>query len=435
MIDFSRRKRRSQDNVGPLPATTARSGEFQLIDLPAGMEGIATPPTATLPGQFAVPLTSDAASLAQRAYQYGRTVVMRDMPVDIEERLNKAEVDPIWHDAGKFIKATSHMAENGVTEIFNLPAPDLKQFKLSKSVAATLWMRGHLFGNSDWSQLKATCATRFTAEEIRLLTSATEALARDQSAAHYLATLQLLNEVFPTVKPGSQQQQNEGDEEQDNPVPTELLNNLNDYIQLVGSDSPTWAPIFNHGLPLINKVRPTKKLERRRIPGYFGGFRFPHRALLPSGDGMCFAYRTHTVGGTILMDVSGSMELDHDDLQTLIDICPTIQLACYSEERGSHKTRGRLVTAIKDGRAVDVTHLRESFGECNVCDGPALEWLIRQREPRIWISDGYVNGLGSVNGMNLIAESLALVRKGHIQRFENIKEFVGKYKLQKETTQ
>jgi len=59
-------------------------------------------------------------------------------------------------------------------------------------------------------------------------------------------------------------------------------------------------------------------------------------------------------------------------------------------------------------------------GGGNIVDGPALEWLAAQAEPRIWISDGVVTGVNDVDYAALSAEALRVQMTGRIGRLDNL---------------
>ena len=95
-------------------------------------------------------------------------------------------------------------------------------------------------------------------------------------------------------------------------------------------------------------------------------------------------------GGSVLIDVSGSMSLDAKDIDRIIADAPGATLVAIYSGRGNE---GELRVVVREGRRSGVGGL-EPFGGANVVDVPALEWLAKQRAPRVWISDGGVTGCG-----------------------------------------
>lgn len=132
-----------------------------------------------------------------------------------------------------------------------------------------------------------------------------------------------------------------------------------------------------------------------------------------STDGRVFARKTRRPGtlqkGTVLIDVSGSMNIETADIAALVERLPQATIAIYS---GDGK-RAWIVVVAKNGRRVaDIDGPDVPRNGGNTCDGPALLWLSRQDSPRIWICDGFVTGRGD----NFIdpAECAAIMQAGQI---------------------
>lgn len=101
-------------------------------------------------------------------------------------------------------------------------------------------------------------------------------------------------------------------------------------------------------------------------------------------------------GGTLLIDVSGSMGWAWEITKQLIESTPAMTIAVYS---GQHD-HGHLTIIAKDGRLTPKDWVPSSMGHGsnNTIDGPALAWLARMPRPRVWFSDGEVHGTRQVNG-------------------------------------
>jgi len=105
-------------------------------------------------------------------------------------------------------------------------------------------------------------------------------------------------------------------------------------------------------------------------------------------DGRIFA-TTHTerVGGSVLIDVSGSMHLPFSLIADWLRKTPLATVAIYS----GHTTTGTLTLLAAKG--MRVSHMPCSTGGGNIIDGPALQWLSKQPKPRVWVSDGETTGV------------------------------------------
>jgi hypothetical protein len=129
-------------------------------------------------------------------------------------------------------------------------------------------------------------------------------------------------------------------------------------------------------------------------------------------DRKVFGYKKPEYGGTILIDCSGSTFLSPEMIHALVHALPDAQIALYSGAR----TTGILRIVADRGRITDDRLLDRPSAPGNVIDGPALEWLGRQRGPRIWISDEAVTGKFDARAAELTRQAHDLVRWGRIHR-------------------
>lgn len=133
-------------------------------------------------------------------------------------------------------------------------------------------------------------------------------------------------------------------------------------------------------------------------------------------DGRVFCRTRRYKGGTVLVDVSGSMHFTTEDLERIVASAPATTVAVYS---GRGKA-GVLTVVAQKGRMATASSLRlaQSHGNGNIIDGPALGWLSTQPIPRIWVSDGMVTGVGDQNSIDLGADAQLICRKGKIRRVD-----------------
>jgi hypothetical protein len=117
-------------------------------------------------------------------------------------------------------------------------------------------------------------------------------------------------------------------------------------------------------------------------------------------------------GGSVLIDTSGSMRLDSDDIDAILAASHGVALvAIYS----GIDEQGELRVVARDGRRAASEKL-VPFGGGNIVDLPALEWLARQPRPRIWVSDGGVTGIGDRGSPELRARCDDAADAGRIRR-------------------
>lgn len=158
--------------------------------------------------------------------------------------------------------------------------------------------------------------------------------------------------------------------------------------------------------------------KRNHSEGFI--FASPHRILT---DKLCFKQKIKKkFKGTILIDVSGSMGWSEKRLLSLVEKIPAATISCYS----GHGAYGDLYIVAKNGFVINEL---PNFGDMNVIDIPALEWLAQQSFPRIWIGDGGISGVddstladGWRKYFELIVTEYNIVRYGNEQKFlENYK--------------
>lgn len=193
-----------------------------------------------------------------------------------------------------------------------------------------------------------------------------------------------------------------------------------------GMDIPPWGQMRKRALSM------TKRAIRhsfRHRPCFIGAFRYPHRALIPAMDGRAWHAKLPGLGGTVLLDKSGSMSISEAQLVELLRRSPLATIAVYSGG-GEHDSRGlsmgHLTVLAKEGRYA-AERSWPTFPGANVVDGPALRWLARQARPRVWISDGEVTGAsmgGEQNHPTLNLECLLICKMVGITQYHNIDAYL-----------
>lgn len=136
-------------------------------------------------------------------------------------------------------------------------------------------------------------------------------------------------------------------------------------------------------------------------------------------DGRCFAHRTKQVGGSLLIDGSGSMSLSPEDVRQILEVAPVAWVAIY----GASVKKGA-VKILADKGTVVAPEDMTSPGGCNVIDGPALRLLAQQSRPRIWICDGRVTGVGDQCAFQNTVECAKICDDANIRRIETVTEAV-----------
>jgi hypothetical protein len=122
----------------------------------------------------------------------------------------------------------------------------------------------------------------------------------------------------------------------------------------------------------------------------------------------------------VLIDASGSMQLESKDLKEILHNAPGCTVGVYS----GNNVDGVLRILAQAGRQVDERWITAPAGGANVIDGPALQWLSKQPKPRIWVSDGQVTGKNDCSGAVNHLECLCLTRRHQIVRRDKVADGV-----------
>lgn len=179
-----------------------------------------------------------------------------------------------------------------------------------------------------------------------------------------------------------------------------------------------WGDMIIHTPPLSVNLQSRIKGARAYRPSDYGyNPKYINRYCI---DKKIFKQKQRVLGGTILIDASGSMQFDGHDLLEIMKLLPAVTIAMYN---GSYST-GDLRIIAKNGMRVNDEYIHSHVGRGNVVDGPALEWLATMPERRIWISDMYVFGKAGAgqSGANLVRDCLNIVTKNKIINLQNIDE-------------
>ncbi|MFM8562689.1 MAG: hypothetical protein ACKOCE_02200 [Acidimicrobiia bacterium] len=172
-------------------------------------------------------------------------------------------------------------------------------------------------------------------------------------------------------------------------------------------------------LPMTRPQRVDGRIGRRKRPSGIG--RHPRHLdrMLTDPDRRIFERRTRGNGGVVVIDQSGSMRLNADDLWRIIEAAPGCVIIGYSHGPGSDgipnvwvlADRGRVVETVPDGNGG------------NGVDGPALEFALKRRrasEPLIWVCDGYVTDRYDRASLQLTDECARLVAVHGIHQVHDV---------------
>ncbi len=155
-------------------------------------------------------------------------------------------------------------------------------------------------------------------------------------------------------------------------------------------DIPRWGELRVEKLPLTVLVPGT--IGKKRVPSNTG--RHPRRLhrYLTDPEMRIFDRTIKGVGGVMVLDCSGSMDLTKKQIREILQAAPGVTVLGYTD-RGANSPNA-WVLADK-GRMCEELPFT---GQGNGVDLPALEWGVahkqRSNSPVIWVSDGGVCGDG-----------------------------------------
>lgn len=206
-------------------------------------------------------------------------------------------------------------------------------------------------------------------------------------------------------------------------TPNELENeDVPDVAQIAKGRAGTFAKLIEDVIPKPNKV--DGRLGRKRMATNIGkNPRRIHRMLVDP-EARIFDKRARGRGGVVVIDQSGSMSLDTDDIWRIIESAPGCVIIGYSHSPGSKTTPNVWVLADR-GQVVE--QVRGGNGG-NGVDGPALRFALAKRrnnEPFVWVCDGAVtDGAQDTYYDNLNNECARLVKTNGIHMVHDVNEAV-----------
>ena len=156
-------------------------------------------------------------------------------------------------------------------------------------------------------------------------------------------------------------------------------------------------------------------------------------------DSKVFERRKKVLGGTILVDTSGSMSLSPSDVEELVRLAPAATVAIYNGCTQPESTifgtscpadSGVIRIVAQRGYIANPSTraYRGPLHGANVIDGPALQWLGMQHEPRVWVSDGHVTGCGEHQNDFLRQDAEMICQTRKICRVPSVPQAIGAYR-------
>jgi hypothetical protein len=168
------------------------------------------------------------------------------------------------------------------------------------------------------------------------------------------------------------------------------------------------------GPPLpTKKIHSSRTIKRMRPSPTGMVMRYPSRWLVDE-QRRTFAQRAPRAGGIVVVDQSGSMDIEPSTLHRLLHAAPGMLVIGYSHKPGDVGNTPNVWILAQGGR-VAIDPPAGNIG--NGVDGPVLRYALmvrRGREPVIWVCDGQVTDSNDHPDTELTKEVAELVRRSGI---------------------
>lgn len=144
--------------------------------------------------------------------------------------------------------------------------------------------------------------------------------------------------------------------------------------------------------------------------------------LLTDPSRRIFAKKTKSLGGIVVIDCSGSMNLTNNEIEELVTSASGSSIWAYSASCQDYELENLWLIADKGKRVRELPH----FHGGNGVDLPAIAFAKRFRRNKndmmIWISDGRVTGNCEISDSRLRRATAHFIRKNNIHHVENLDE-------------
>jgi len=171
--------------------------------------------------------------------------------------------------------------------------------------------------------------------------------------------------------------------------------------------------VFDDTIDMVR--RPRAGGVRRSRPSTSGRtMRYPGR-LLTDERRRAFSARSTSHGGIVVIDQSGSMDLEASDMNALVARAPDALVIGYSHRPGDQSRRANVWLLANRGTVASIS---PTGNVGNGVDGPVLRWALTSRrhgEPLVWVTDGQVTDSNDHPSDELTTECADLVIRHRIR--------------------
>lgn len=178
--------------------------------------------------------------------------------------------------------------------------------------------------------------------------------------------------------------------------------------------------LIDHTLTMAARPR-SSGVPRTRASASGTVMRYPGR-LITDEQQRAFGERRTVHGGVVVIDQSGSMDVDPTEMAALLRLAPNALVIGYSHRPGAGGSSPNAWILANRG-AVAVECPTGNVG--NGVDGPVLDWAIARRranEPVVWVTDGQVTDSHDHPCDELTTYCANLVRRHGIRMVSSLQE-------------
>jgi len=178
--------------------------------------------------------------------------------------------------------------------------------------------------------------------------------------------------------------------------------------------SGVFAPLVFDECGPVHRVVSASQWRRDRPSTSGVTMRYPSR-LLTDDQRRAFSAKRRSRGGVVVIDQSGSMDIDPVQLAALLERAPGALVVGYSHRPGDVMATPNAWVLVHNG----VLARRYPSGNVgNGVDGPVLAWAVakaRAGEPVVWVTDGQVTDSNDHPSEALSLQCATLVRRHRIR--------------------
>ncbi len=204
----------------------------------------------------------------------------------------------------------------------------------------------------------------------------------------------------------------------------EFNQEVGDEFEFEKADEMRWG-MMDVKEPELSKYMP-RTWKQKHCPKFLGALRYMHRSIT---DMKVWSLKDRgDMAMTVLIDCSGSMHLNSDTIENVLEQNPANIVAGYSGKMSN----GSVYILGKNGAYADRSTIAKTRSDCgfgNIVDGPALVWLSKQRGRRlVWISDGRITGAEERQSRSMFEFCDFMIKKNGIEYYYDLNDFKNGFK-------